>query len=171
MKHNPNLLRHAIVADLNVGDRVMDGDGDTGTLVAPSHPVTGEIVLSYGDAYGYCVFRTSETVYLPPLCWVEDKPVYPGDVLYWKGAQTSHQRQPFTAVAVGGLGDWVCKHPSDDIYRLNESELTWTPPKVKQEAWLNIYDCAYASHWPTKETADTTASPDRRACIRIEWEE
>ena len=58
--------------------------------------------------------------------------------------------------------------------------VTWSPepyeyrikPKiVKKEGWLSIYG-AYDVYWyATKELADKNARHDRKACIRIEWEE
>ena len=165
---NTNLLRRANPADLKVGDPVVDIDGDTATLIAPLHPDTGEFVLSYKDDRGYFTFVPGDDVYLAPLCWVENKPVYPGDVLYRKEPDTELRRQPL--IVSGKLEDWWCAHPNGAIYRLVESELSWTPHGVKREAWLNIYD-SNAYHYPTREEADSNADPGRMACIRIEWEE
>ena len=169
MNHNLNLLRPAIVADLKVGDQVLDTDGETVTLVTPTHPVTGEFVLSYGDAHGYCVSQPSDTFYLPPLGWVEDKPVYPGDVLYWKGVPG--ECQPLTVV--GTLGDWRCTHPNGAIYRFNASELTWSPPRVRKHGWVNVYEGGRTGAYthPTQEAATRNADPGRKGCVRIEWEE
>ena len=173
MKHNLNLnlLRRAIVADLKVGDLVIDSDGDEATLVAPSHPVTGEFILSCSGRYGYCVFRAIDTVYLFPLCWVESKPVYPGDVLYWKGVPGECQPQPLTVV--GKLGDWWCTHPNGAIYRFNESELTWSPPRVRKHGWVNVYEGGRTGTYthPTQEAATRNADHGRKGCVRIEWEE
>ena len=45
------------------------------------------------------------------------------------------------------------------------------PKKVKKEGWLSIYG-AYDVYWyATKELADKNERYDRKACIRIEWEE
>ena len=172
MKHtNVRLLRRVPVADLKVGDLVVDSDGDEARLVAPTHPVTGELILSYKDDYGYCVSQPSDTFYLPPLGWVEDKPVYPGDVLYRKGVPGECQPQPLTVV--GTLGDWRCTHPNGAIYRFNASELTWSPPRVRKHGWVNVYEGGRTGAYthPTQEAATRNADPGRKGCVHIEWEE
>ena len=161
---NTNLLRRANPADLKVGDPVVDIDGDTATLIAPLHPDTGEFVLSYKDDRGYFTFVPGDDVYLAPLCWVENKPVYPGDVLYGKSANI---RKPL--VVEGTPENWGCRYPDGSFCDFREGELTWTSPK--REAWLNVYPEALAYYYPTKEEADSNATPRRLACIRIEWEE
>lgn len=45
------------------------------------------------------------------------------------------------------------------------------PKTVKREAWVNIYTAEECFAYPTKEKADSWASDNRKACIRIEWEE
>ena len=59
---------------------------DGGTKMEPREFVTGP------DCMGYCVVSTNEGVYrlgkaheyrMAPLCWLEGKPVYPGDDLWW----------------------------------------------------------------------------------------
>lgn len=45
------------------------------------------------------------------------------------------------------------------------------PKTVKKEGWVNVYSTSTACISPTKEVADRHACPQRKACIRIEWEE
>lgn len=116
---------------------------------------------------------------MAPLCWVEGKPVYKGDVLYQNTAALPGDR-----VVVDGNEDGII----DNQGRWNgRSHLTWTPPKVKREGWVNIvrHDrCGVAGEltdrivrncdiFPTKEAAERFALQcrDVLATVRIEWEE
>ena len=50
------------------------------------------------------------------------------------------------------------------------------PKIVKREGWVNVYKSSVCTAlvsdaYPSKESADINKSPDRLACIRIEWEE
>ena len=96
---------------------------------------------------------------MSPLCWVEGRPVYPGDNLYLKNGCGV-----FTA---GGR-----------MVGVELNSLTWSKPKrtVKKAGWINIYpligECGLASAiYPTKTAADNSASSARIACTRVEWEE
>lgn len=83
---------------------------------------------------------------MAPLCWVEGKPVYKGDVLYWShdGERVvasyvmAHQNGDVFLFFEGGSNDCV-SGPSSA--RLQErSRVNWTPPKVNRRvnlrAWL-----------------------------------
>lgn len=111
---------------------------------------------------------------LAPLCWVEGKPVYKGDVLYSKffggtfEATGLDHLQQIKAEKIG-----ICAATCID-------SCTWTPPKVKREGWVNVYpvilkgedivaQTSYA--WPSKADAENVAGSTCIACVRIEWEE
>lgn len=97
-----------------------------------------------------------------PLCEVEGKPVYPGDVLYQNTPSLPGER-----IVVSGNEDGVF----DDQGRWNgRLHLTWTPPKQKKEMWVNVYPEGEGFGYPTKEKADQVASSDRIACVRLEYE-
>lgn len=107
-----------------------------------------------------------------PLAWVEGKPVYPGDVLYQNTPSLPGARTVVSGTAEGivdHLGNWN-----------GIAHLTWTPPKVKKEGWINLYSKKGMSKGmpvtggqilPTKAVADNEAFDGRVACVRIEWEE
>lgn len=106
---------------------------------------------------------------MAPLCWVEDKPVYKGDVLW-------HIRRGRIVASHMIDGKFLCEEGIDSGDRVEN--LTWTPPRVKREGWVNIYPkpteelVASVSHaHASKEKADSLAASGRIACIRIEWEE
>lgn len=97
-----------------------------------------------------------------PLCEVEGKPVYPGDVLYQNTPSLPGER-----IVVSGNEAGVF----DDKGRWNgRLHLTWTPPKQKKEMWVNVYPEGEGYGYPTKEKADQVASSDRIACVRLEYE-
>lgn len=72
---------------------------------------------------------------LAPLCWIEGRPVYKGDVLYVKFPE------PRTGSVV------TAEFPQDDdtistfrsengaVPKIRHDQLTCTPPKVKREGW------------------------------------
>lgn len=107
---------------------------------------------------------------MAPLAWVEGKPVYRGDVLYKLGCRfevhgikKSFFGEDFLVLQEDGL---------NTEYADNRREcLTWNPPKVKREGWVNIYQHNRICLRPTKEDADLFAATTRIACVRIEWEE
>lgn len=98
-------------------------------------------------------------IMLAPLCWVEGKPVYPGATLRRRDNGWS-----VTALQEGyqdEVGNWLV--PDD---------LTWTPPPVKREGWVNVYPGSVVGGiYASEKRANDGAQADRLACIRIEWEE
>lgn len=116
---------------------------------------------------------------MAPLCWIEGRPVYKDDVLYWKC-----DRAKFTAGAKmlpEGLIEGVSVMCDGTVYDqpntgIMPDDLTWTKPaplKLKKYGWLNVYKgfCAGAVIHKTRKDADNFASPNRVACVEIEWEE
>ena len=101
----------------------------------------------------------AERFCMAPLCWVEGRPVYPGDNLYWKNGCGV-----FTA---GGR-----------MVGVEPNSLTWSKPKrtVKKAGWINIYPLSWmdgraGAIFQTKTEADSSARSGRIACTRVEWEE
>lgn len=101
----------------------------------------------------------AECFCMAPLCWVEGRPVYPGDNLYWKNGCGV-----FTA---GGR-----------MVGVELNSLTWSKPKrtVKKAGWINIYPLSWmdgraGAIFQTKTEADSSARSGRIACTRVEWEE
>ena len=141
---------------------------DGGTKMEPRGFVKGP------DCMGYCVVVTDEGVYrlgkdhgyrMAPLCWVEGKPVYPGDAL-------EHTR----------LGEVVAKseHANKEILVVEKYDglavenLTWPRPKPVKR-WINVYPGMYRDGGPcsttmhsTKEAADDDLMHGSIACIEIE---
>lgn len=137
-------------------------DGTECLYVAGPHPTTQEIVVNFAGPSGFILGKASD-FRMAPLCWVEGRPVYTGDVLYRldTGAEGS-------ATAAFGTGVVCSEWPERPF---SADEVTWTPPKVKREGWVNVYPGLQGVIWATRDEADDRGCPGRLACIRIEWEE
>ena len=134
------------------------------------------------DASG--VFQKSvyyrEHYAMAPLAWVEGKPVYKGDVLYIKCLSDKTTITGICNQTDKTLGKLLQCTSHGAIW---EENLTWNPPKVKREGWVNVSNKSANSAWvaevngllshsyASKQDADRCALPDRIACVRIEWEE
>ena len=77
---NEGTLRHAILRDLAVSTKVVAISGHQGEVLAH---YADRVVFGW-DAGKVNSFNYEEPhqIYLAPLCFVEDKPVYKGDTLY-----------------------------------------------------------------------------------------
>lgn len=179
---NYELLRPFDLEAAKAGAKITDKTEIEHTFAAEAGP-DGDMAVR--DPQGNVFVMDLSEARMVPLAWVEGKPVYPGDVLYWNDNSTKSGSK-FTAgnrVLLGGLIDGVSVVIDGPVYNtggMHSGNLTWTPPKVKKDGWVNVYpksgfspDKAYCdSHiYPTKVVADDKALFDRVACVRIEWEE
>ena len=123
---------------------------------------------------------------MSPLCWVEGRPVYPGDVMYWKCVVAEFKAGD--RILLGGQmvdGALVTTYGTsngftrriDGIETLQEN-LTWEKSKrtVKKAGWINIYPLSWmdgraGAIFQTKTEADSSARSGRIACTSVEWEE
>ena len=124
----------------------------------------------------------AECFCMAPLCWVEGRPVYSGDVLYWDcgGAEfTVGSRMLFDGQMIEGVSVTTegFTHDIPGTGVLHEN-LTWKKPKrtVKKAGWINIYPLSWmdgraGAIFQTKTEADSSARSGRIACTRVEWEE
>ena len=83
-KHNYKLLRPVKFKDLQVGDELILKDSSPVSESSVAYKANKFVVLRFSDgSEGTCHGSRLEVDYgLAPLCWVECKPVYPGDKLY-----------------------------------------------------------------------------------------
>ena len=89
---NEGTLRHAILRDLGVGTHVVVGSGYQGKALVHH---ADKVVFGWDNGVvNTFTYNEQHCVYLAPLCFVEDKPVYKGDTLY---------RQSGKQVTVRGL--------------------------------------------------------------------
>jgi len=86
-KHNCKLLRPVKFKDVQVGDVLVLKDSSPVSESSVAYKANKFVVLRFSDgSEGTCYQSRLEIDYaLHPLCWVEGKPVYPGDgPLYYK---------------------------------------------------------------------------------------
>ena len=86
-KHNYKLLRPVKFKDVQVGDELVLKDSSPVSKSSVAYKANKFVVLRFSDgSEGTCYQSRLEINYgLQPLCWVEGKPVYPGDgPLYYK---------------------------------------------------------------------------------------
>lgn len=84
-------------------------------------------------AKGYIYLCYPEDLRMAPICWVEGRPVYRGDVLYETiggGAGNPYVAHHFENGKLVTAGVNSCPH------HYNPDHLTWTPPKVKRNVKL-----------------------------------
>jgi len=137
-----------------------------------------KIAYDSGGELGFtsrCSFR------MKPLCWVEGKPVYKGDVLWYKDSHSTictikvygyNPRQKNNS----GLTGFVVQ--TDGKYNVGCDEVwapfsswTWNKPKqkVKRKVWINVYPEA-CSTYLSEHLAYVNAYNDRIACVETEIE-
>lgn len=133
--------------------------------------------------------QCNECLRMAPLCWVEGKPVYKGDVLYSTGGcHTGEYVAPNGKELIRtDLGEYLPVGDDCGSENCRIDYLTWTPPKVKREGWVNIIEynrsatCGEIQDrmvrnchiFPDFESATKWAAQchDVIATVRIEWEE
>ena len=98
-----------------------------------------------------------KNIRLAPLCWVEGKPVYPGDVLERENGKA------FIPDIVAISGELRMLREGLPSF-LNPELLRWPRPKPVKR-WINIYPNTGHS---TKAAADQAEAIGRIACIEIE---
>lgn len=112
---------------------------------------------------GIFIFSAQTNLFMLPLCWVEGKPVYPGDAL-------EHTR----------LGEVVAKglHASQGMIVVEKYDglalenLAWPHPQPVKR-WLNVYAGTYAAGadanlYLSERIAEQFAGLRRLACVEIE---
>lgn len=77
-----SLLRPAVLKDLKVGDAILHADCEDEITVKYKGNLQVLFECSKGPAQ-LLAFDSQHSFKLKPLCWVEGKPVYKGDKLYW----------------------------------------------------------------------------------------
>lgn len=164
MEKDYSLLRQFDLEAAKRGEAICTDDLDNVQYIAGPDEYSN-VVLKTGP---YFVLQRHR-LRMSPLCWVEGRPVYKGDVLY-----SDKHGKGVIVEATDFNGGYAIEfeHTKISIEALYfQNRLTWTPPKVKRDGWMNCYKNGENSVYPTKERADRSADYSRVACIRIEWEE
>ncbi len=171
--HDATLLRPLTLDDIKPGTLVTrligDKEVDWGEIVYGPVEKGQEFVANWkedGLVVHSLTSATTKNLHLTPLAWVEDKPVYPGDVLYgkWPDAEKGGYVVGDTLARGRFLTDDKGIVLTDSVERL-----TWTPPKAKHQAWVNLYPDGTACAHSSEAEANRHATLDRDECRLIEW--
>jgi len=125
---NFDLLRQAALDDLNVGDKLYCCSGMKPTI---AYKAPNFVVLRFEDGSEGIRdrFKLAKNFRLQPLCWVEDKPVYPGDgPLYYK--YNPEWKFNDKGVVVSSVRDDELLFHGGMAFPI--ADATWTKPKLKR---------------------------------------
>lgn len=181
MAHNYSLLKPYSLKESKIGDRVLIGNNRVNYKVV--YVSTGRGVFEREGDLGILVYNVESTadIWHTPLLWVEDRPVYSGDKLYYIRSDSSHAIHYIDSVS--DVGTCQNFHRADSIkgFIPKGTILVWEKPvtKVKKQGWVNVYSLPKRGRdlgdcygiYSTKEDADGDSFSDRTDCIQIEWEE
>ena len=111
------------------------------------------------------VLLSKDRAKVPPLCWVEGKPVYPGGVLWQTTLAGDVLKRKAKQISADGsylefdeTGSWAMNG--------SVSKLSWAEPPPKPiKRWINIYP---ANSFESQDSANEYAASSRIACIEIE---
>lgn len=160
-------------------------DRQVATFVGESSQAGKDICVRWEETRdsvkkGTCAMLSRLYVCMTPLCWVEGKPVYKGDVLWRNLGILGPERVTVDRVTIDSDGD-VFLHYSNggnswvDGPDHMTTDVSWTYPKLKYEGWINVYrhnqNVVGDIIWDSKRNADLNKCDNRVDCVRIEWEE
>jgi hypothetical protein len=182
MSKKYELLRPFDLEAAKRGDVVCGSSGEITRFVGESNSGDNIAICEYymkvngchGLTVGYFDFSVLR---MEPLAWVEDYPVYRGDLLYYLDSMAGWQE--FIAHDGGINGEEVYLQFEAAMTGVYVKNLTWKKPIKKKYVWLNIYhhplggdsgSFSTGLSYPTKELADENAKLNRVACVRIELE-
>jgi len=129
-----NLLRPVVFADLKVGEVLQAYSGLLPT-VAYKAPAFAVLKFEDGSEGCYEIYKLETSYKLVPLCWVENKPVYPGDgPLYYKDNPAWRHNEE-------GMFAWSVR--DDELHFYNRMAFpidtaTWTKPEQKREPSFQV---------------------------------
>jgi hypothetical protein len=129
-----NLLRPVVFADLKVGEVLQAYSGLLPT-VAYKAPAFAVLKFEDGSERCYEIYKLETSYKLVPLCWVENKPVYPGDgPLYYKDNPAWRHNEE-------GMFAWSVR--DDELHFYNRMAFpidtaTWTKPEQKREPSFQV---------------------------------
>ena len=131
-----NLLRPVVFADLKVGE-VLQAYSGLPPTVAYKAPAFAVLKFEDGSEGCYEIYKLETSYKLVPLCWVEDKPVYPGDgPLYYKDNPAWRYNEE--GVIASGIRDDELHFHGSMAFPI--ADATWTKPEQKREPSFQVED-------------------------------
>lgn len=172
-KHDYSLLRPVKLKDLQVGDVLVLKDSSPVSKSSVAYKANKFVVLRFSDGTeGTCHVSRLEIDYgLAPLCWVEGKPVYPGDVLYYR--HSPYWQHNANGCTVVRLDEPTNELRFTDGVVFGVDDATWTKPEQKREPSFQVQgqdvfpgDLVYyyggtKSKWGKEYTVETDNSVTR----------
>lgn len=164
MSKDLNLLRPFNLELAKAGEPITTAKGNWCRFIG----VLSSSKVVVEDNYNSYTFEQSN-LRMAPICWIEDKPVYKGDILYIKDINQ-------TDIVVGihpNREEFLSFKETGACYKDNRNNLlSWTKPKQKKQGWINCYrENINSAYWyKTKEIADQMAGTTRIACVIFEYE-
>ena len=135
-KHNYNLLRPVIFDDLKIGE-VLQAYSGLPPTVAYKAPTFAVLKFEDGSEGCYEIYKLETSYKLVPLCWVENKPVYPGDgPLYYKHDPAwVYNKEGVFALSI--RDDELHFH-GGTVFPI--SDVTWTKPEQRRVPSFQVED-------------------------------
>lgn len=173
MEHTKDysLLRPFDLEAAKRGEAITDSCG--GNVVYIDGPDAGGNYAVRID--GHFAVGSNERLRMAPLCWVEGRPVYKGDVLYMTTGIDAGK--PFVPHQFNG-GRLISTLNDTAKHYYRPEYLTWIPPKVKREGFavirINLHTREEAEAFLKQfigmnPIADVMQGEPR--VVHIEWEE
>lgn len=165
---NLELLRPFDLEAAKRGEAITDSCG--GNVVYIDGPDAGGNYAVRID--GHFAVGSNERLRMAPLCWVEGRPVYKGDALFYEGIGRG--------VVVGMKGGDQIEITYDHHKEWGPTgafpeNLTWTPPKVKREGFAVVSKQGMLLSRDDAEKAIKDISfrgfPGELVIAHAEWEE
>ena len=161
-----SLLRPFDLEAAKAGVLLCDQSGSTLAGLLCCTPDSSGYFRAWVDRIGGLVSSLPcKSIRLAPLCWVEGKPVYPGDALWQTTLAGDVLKRKAKQISADGsylefdeTGSWAMDG--------SVSKLSWAEPPPKPiKRWVNIYP-AYS--FESQDSANEYATSSRIACIEIE---
>lgn len=138
-------------------------DDESGARYYVAGPDEGDLVCTSEKTNGNLRLDDLKELRMKPLCWVEDKPVYVGDMLYYISGSILVSGFSFTGLLEYGS------------FRIHPDGCSWKKPgrKVQKHGFINMYQNGLCGGkvFSCETEAKIGAMPGRVACIEIHWEE
>ena len=162
-----SLLRPFDLEAAKAGAKLFCINSENGETECTFIQKAGDELCIHFERFGFSIHDETDSLRMAPLCWVEGKPVYPGDVLErenWKA---------FIPDMVAISGELRMSGEGLPSY-LKPEQLRWPRPKPVKR-WINVYPGMYRDGGPcsttmhsTKEAAEADLMHGSIACIEIE---
>ena len=163
-ERNYNLLRPFDLEAAKRGEKICSLFGEDADFIGMK--LDGRVVFEVDSLICDCLICMLRML---PLCWLQGKPLYKGDTVYFTEDGSEHVAESFN-------GEYIVCNQGLNEFVIHPDYASWDKPKIKKQYWVNLYkdesytyDLIGQAH-SSKELADRLADDDRVACVAIELE-